>query len=109
MTRHQALRGPQWRAHIDLYAEDGSPRRCEVMRGDTWIGSAAVRTGLDPIANVHLFAAAPDLLEALRVTAGNIRSLGPAGALDQVPMPYVQWLAMVEAAVAKAEGREVLR
>jgi hypothetical protein len=56
-------------------------------------------------ANARLIAAAPDLLEALRVTAGNIRSLGPAGALDAVPEPYRLWLAVVESAIAKAEGR----
>lgn len=39
--------------------------------------------------------------EALQTTAGNIRSLGPAGALDQVPMPYQRWLAAVEAALAE--------
>jgi len=54
--------------------------------------------------NARLIAAAPDMLEALRTTAANIRSLGPAGALDAVPMPYQQWLAVVETAIAKAEG-----
>lgn len=45
---------------------------------------------------------ADGLLEALRVTAENIRSLGPAGALDQVPVPYREWLAVVDAALEKA-------
>lgn len=43
-----------------------------------------------------------DLLEALRTTAGNIRSLIAAGA---VPKTYEAWLAVVDAAIAKAEGR----
>lgn len=37
--------------------------------------------------------------EALQTTAGNIRSLGPAGGLDRVPMEYQRWLASVEAAL----------
>lgn len=45
------------------------------------------------------------LRDALQTTAGNIRSLGPAGALDAVPMPYREWLLVVETALAKA--REV--
>jgi hypothetical protein len=48
---------------------------------------------------------APEMLDALRVTAANIRSLGPAGALDAVPEPYRVWLGVVDAAIAKAEGR----
>lgn len=56
-------------------------------------------------ANGRLIAAAPDLLAALKVTAGNIRSLGPAGALGALPEPYKVWLAVVDAAIAKAEGR----
>jgi len=56
-------------------------------------------------ANAHLIAAAPDMYEALRTTSANIRSLGPAGALDDVPMPYREWLEVVEDALSKAEGR----
>lgn len=57
-------------------------------------------------ANARLIAAAPDMLAALKATAGNIRSLGPAGALSHVPFaPYQEWLAVVDAAIAKAEGR----
>lgn len=37
------------------------------------------------------------LVEVLEVTAGNIRSLGPAG--DLVPVPYRVWLAVVEDAI----------
>lgn len=43
-----------------------------------------------------------DLLEVLKVTAGNIRSLGPAGALDVLPAPYLEWLRVVDGAIAKA-------
>lgn len=49
-------------------------------------------------ANVH-----DELVEVLKTTAGNIRSIGPAGALYE---PYTAWLAGVEAAIAKAEGRQ---
>ncbi|MPT23935.1 MAG: hypothetical protein E2577_13645 [Starkeya sp.] len=50
--------------------------------------------------------AASEMLEALKTTAGNIRSLGPAGALSAAPFAnYREWLAVVEAAIARAEGR----
>lgn len=39
------------------------------------------------------------MTEALKTTAGNIRSLGPAGHLDRVPMPYRIWLQVVEEAI----------
>ncbi|MFN4037330.1 hypothetical protein [Comamonas aquatica] len=54
-------------------------------------------------ANARLIAAAPDLLEALQITRGNIASLGPAGALTPYTS-YQEWLAMVDAAIAKALG-----
>lgn len=40
------------------------------------------------------------MLAALETTRGNIRSLGPAGAL---PEPYLPWLAVVDDAIAKAQ------
>lgn len=43
------------------------------------------------------------MLEALRVTAGNIRSLGPAGALGPVYTPYRTWLKVVDEAIRIAE------
>ncbi|HOW49902.1 MAG TPA: hypothetical protein PLB26_19850 [Rubrivivax sp.] len=52
-------------------------------------------------ANARLIAAAPELLEALRTTRGNVASLGPAGA---IPFEYREWLAMLDAAIAKATG-----
>lgn len=57
----------------------------------------------DEIANARLIAAAPDLLEALQITRGNIASLGPSGALTPYT-PYQEWLAMVDAVIAKATG-----
>jgi hypothetical protein len=42
----------------------------------------------------------PQVLAALRVTAGNIRSLGPAGALGE---SYRVWLDVVEAALKQGE------
>lgn len=56
-------------------------------------------------ANLRLIAAAPELLELVRISIGNVRSLGPAGALGDVPhAPYREWLAQLEAAYAKATG-----
>lgn len=55
-------------------------------------------------ANARLIAAAPDILEALQITRGNIASLGPAGALTPYTS-YQEWLAMVDAVIAKATGQ----
>lgn len=54
-------------------------------------------------ANAAMVAATADLLQALETTASNIRSLGPAGALGPVPLPYREWLAVVESAIAKTK------
>lgn len=43
------------------------------------------------------------MLEALRVTSGNIRSLGPSGALGPVFTPYKIWLRVVDDAIRLAE------
>tara|TARA_R100000365_G_C2748574_1_gene80543 strand:+ start:51 stop:392 length:342 start_codon:yes stop_codon:yes gene_type:complete len=55
-------------------------------------------------ANKVLMASAPELLEALKTTLGNIMSLGPAGALESVPMPFRVWAEVVKNAIDKAEG-----
>lgn len=55
-------------------------------------------------ANAHLIAAAPEMYEALKVTRGNVASLGPAGMLADVYSNYTEWLAVIDAALAKAEG-----
>jgi len=44
------------------------------------------------------------MLEALRTTEGNIRSLGPAGALGDVYMPYRIWLKVVQDAIAAGKA-----
>lgn len=41
-----------------------------------------------------------DARSALRVTAGNIRDLGPAGA---IPVPYEVWLRIVDEALVAAD------
>lgn len=51
-------------------------------------------------------AAVADLLEIVRTTIGNVRSLGPAGALAPVYTPYRIWLAQLEAAYTKATGAQ---
>lgn len=53
-------------------------------------------------ARANLILAAPQLLEIVRVSIGNVRSLGPAGALGPVYEPYTVWLAHLEAAYAAA-------
>lgn len=56
-------------------------------------------------ANKLLMATSPEMLEVLKTTLGNIMSLGPAGALESVPMPFRVWAEVVKAAIDKAEGR----
>lgn len=101
-------------------ANDGRPaydyRAVHIGAGDTLIAEArmctldAVHGGYPSVdndaecfANAHLIAAAPEMLAILKTTAGNIRSLGPAGAVPFAA--YEVWLALVDAAIAKAEGR----
>jgi len=48
-------------------------------------------------------------LDALQTTAGNIRSLGPAGALSEPYTPYRPWLALVERAIAALEAEGVTK
>ena len=69
-----------------------------------WLRPVIARfaTGVRP-ADARLMAAAPELLEALKIPRGNIASLGPAGALTPYTC-YQEWLAMVDAAIAKATG-----
>jgi hypothetical protein len=57
-------------------------------------------------ANARLIAAAPDLLAIVRISIGNVRSLGPAGALANVAAPYEVWLSALEAAYFKATGEQ---
>lgn len=51
-------------------------------------------------ANARLIAAAPDLLEALKLCEGNISSL----LASTHPRVYGEWLDFVRATIAKAEG-----
>lgn len=44
------------------------------------------------------------MLEALEVTLGNIMSLGPAKALESVPMPYMVWARVVKEAIDAARA-----
>lgn len=44
-----------------------------------------------------------EMLEVLKTTLGNIMSLGPAGALETVPMPFRVWADVVNSAILKAE------
>lgn len=46
------------------------------------------------------------MLEALRVTEGNIRSLGPAGQLADVYPVYRIWLRVVQEAIAAGVKEE---
>lgn len=50
----------------------------------------------------HLSTASATILEALRTTAGNISSLGPAGALGPREV-YEPWLRTVKSSIALAE------
>lgn len=83
---------------IDITAEDGS-NVAQALAGDHVACDATAR------ANARLIAASPAMLEALRTTAGNIRSLGPAGAIEPFT-PYLEWLRLIEETIALATGEE---
>lgn len=53
------------------------------------------------IANAHLIVAPPDMIAIIETTAGNIRSLGPAGL---IPFEYRAWLEEVDRVIALAKG-----
>lgn len=86
--------------------EPGGPRLINlhlcVIKADDGMGPVAFATKAD----APLVATAPDLLEIVRVTIGNVKSLGPAGALEGVQpyMSYREWLAQLEAVYARATG-----
>lgn len=85
--------------HAVIAAVAGEPKAVAIVGNRTPDdGYEATR-----FANARLIAAAPELLEALRITRGNVASLGPAGALEPYA-PYREWLAMIDAAIAKATG-----
>ncbi|UYB51193.1 hypothetical protein OCJ37_14485 [Xanthomonas sp. AM6] len=51
---------------------------------------------------VEAHAAVAELISLLRISAGNVRSLGPAGALEALPHgPYGEWLRQLDAALAR--------
>lgn len=55
--------------------------------------------------NAQLIAAAPDMLEALRICRSNVASIGPAGALEPYA-EYREWLKMLDEVIAKATGAQ---
>lgn len=44
-----------------------------------------------------------EALDVLRVSEGNVRSLGPAGQLGEVYTPYKIWIRVLRDAIAKCE------
>lgn len=54
------------------------------------------REGIDPIANAHLIAAAPEMFRALQAAQGALCEVGGREAVEA--------LELVDAAIAKAEG-----
>lgn len=50
-------------------------------------------------ANARLIAAAPEMLEALKISRGNVASLNAAH-----PAIWGEWLNVIDAAISKAEG-----
>lgn len=56
----------------------------------------------ETIANARLIAAAPDLLDVLKLCDGNIDSL----LASNHPLVFGEWLAVVRAAISKATGEK---
>lgn len=108
----------------DILTDEDHLERLEAMAadsGETWDFSPNDRATLEwAVIMVQAFLSCPDEVKAeffrsslrdsallkqaraaLEVTAGNIRSLGPARALNGVPMEYREWLALVETALGR--------
>lgn len=93
--------GP-WRiAPVSDYV-DGSLNIDGGLRG--YVCMAGHRGDETAEANARLIAAAPTMLDALKTTAGNIRSLLAAASGD-VREPYSVWLKVVEDAIQSAEKK----
>ena len=73
---------------VQIRSEKHQIAKVWTMRGNEWK------------ANAHLIAAAPELLEALKLCEGNISSL----LASTHPRVYGEWLDFVRAAIAKATG-----
>ena len=56
---------------------------------------------MDDEARKRLVDAAPKMLEVLRTCRSNVRSLGPAGAIDPFA-PYLEWLRVIDEVIAEA-------
>lgn len=106
--------GPWWTDGI--YREDemgvsviAARTDCGPLPGNPTRGQVAFVTMIlaeyaqEASANAHLIAAAPDLLSALKLTAGNIRN-AMVGIPEPALEPYREWLRVVEEAIGKAEG-----
>jgi len=70
------------------------------IHAPTWLNIGDQQVAM---ANVRLIAAAPELLEALKLCEGNISSL----LASAHPKVYGEWLTVVSAAIAKATGETV--
>lgn len=99
---------PPWRAIQGGYLKDDDPTYWAIEGGRGFYRDDATTgftlTGFMRKEDALLAISAPILLDALILTAGNIRSCGPAGALGPVHRDFEVWLAVVDAAIAAAVG-----
>lgn len=106
LTEPKHTPGP-WRAnrgHIEAPTPPGSDCALDTIElAQVWSGGSGIEQAH---ANELLMAAAPDMLRVLRTTLGNIMSLGPARAIDSVPMEYRIWAQVVADVIAQATGGE---
>lgn len=54
--------------------------------------------------DAETIAAAPEMLAMLRITRGNVASLGPADGTGRVWPAYQEWLRQLDVLIAKATG-----
>ncbi len=75
-----------------------------IATGDRYIASSQPLDESMPsdedLANARLIAAAPEMLEVLKLCHGNVSSLN-----DTHPAIWGKWLEVISAAIAKAEGQ----
>jgi hypothetical protein len=83
--------GPNAAGPIHLDGQNYGQKRCKAIE----------RESIERmLADARLIAAAPDLLEVLKLCQGNISSL----LASKHPLVYSKWLSVVEEAIAKATG-----
>jgi hypothetical protein len=101
MSTKKHTDGP-WEMHTDAHG------RGLIYAESRWLATTWRANGegndapyLPSEANARLIAAAPEMLEALKISRGNVASLNAAH-----PAIWGEWLKVIDAAISKAEAAQ---